>query len=180
MKSQTVFDARLAAAGLFATVGGSWIALLLGGTFDGTWLKGGFIAAGLGMLIITLLDRAAGHFFPASEETAVEEEAAALPPRKAKRRRKVQPDPEPAVEPVAAGPRIRVLIGSSCLEALAVALLVSYYSGSPLIALAVGVVAGALAIGVSVLLARKLAPSVVPDETPEAGGEEPTRLRDAA
>jgi Flp pilus assembly protein TadB len=157
--SESRFNSRIAVAGLFAAVGAVWALLLAGGSLDSTWLLAGFLAVGMGMLAINLIDRAAARFPPAEDAAEAGAEAEESTPEKPARRREAEVDVGEPEEAVAVGPRLRVLIGSSCLEALAVALIASYYSGSLVVSLMVGVVAGALAIGVSLLLARRLTPA---------------------
>jgi Flp pilus assembly protein TadB len=157
--SESRFDARLAAAGLFAAVAAVWALLLAGGSLDGTWLLAGFLAVGMGMLAINLIDRAAAHFAPTEDTAEAGDHAEEPPADKPSRRRQAEVDAEEPDQAAGVGPRLRLLIGSSCLEALAVALIVSYYSGSLVVSLMVGVIAGALAIAVSLLLARRLTPA---------------------
>jgi len=142
MNQGSAFDSRYGGAGLIAGVGLAWGLLAVSGGMDGSWLITGFLAAGLGFLLLGMVNRLIERFLPHSESSDE--------PHTAKPDEKDDGESPPA-------PRLRVLIGSCCLEALAVALFAAYYSGSLVISAAVGVIAAAVAIGVSFLLARKLA-----------------------
>jgi hypothetical protein len=155
MDAESAFKPAIAAAGLLAGVGAAWGLLFLDGSFDSDWMLAGFLAAGLGFLLVHLIDRARRRFAgPESEAEDAATEPATVPKPRGK-----EAAPAPSDEEAAPSPRLRVLVISSCLEAVAVALITSYYTESVVLSLAAGVVAGALAIGVSFLLARNLTPA---------------------
>lgn len=156
MKPESWFNRAIACAGLVAGVVLAWALLLVSGRLDGVWLLAGFMAIGMGVLVIGSIDRVLRR--------AAEPEAASRP---AQMRKPVRSDQEASAgAESAAAPRLKVLLVSSCLEAVAVALLASYYSGSMAIAAAAGVIAAGLAVGVSLLLARSLGAQ---EEAPHRG-----------
>jgi hypothetical protein len=118
--------------------------LLLTGSLDGDWVVAGILALGSGVMVVNVMGRVAPGAFRAN--------AAAGDPANSPR------DDAPAGGgPGPSNPRLRVLITSSCLEALSVALLCAYYLDSLLIAVSSGVAFGLLGIAVSLALARRLA-----------------------
>ena len=133
-----------AIAGLLTGVGTAWAALLLSGSLDGDWVLACVLALGSGVMVVNVMGRVAPGAFRA--------EATAGDLTKSPR------DHAPAGGgPGPSNPRLRVLVTSSCLEALSVALLCVYYLDSLLIALGSGVAFGMLGIAVSLALARRLA-----------------------
>lgn len=152
MDSEPAFSARLANAGLLAGVGLAWAALYVSGSLDDTWLLSGFLAAGLGVPIVDSIERMGRRLSRGS-----------APPEHERVGQKDDPSHEEdassdAVEKTP-GPRFWVLMVSACLEAVAIGLLAGYYSGSMIVLATAGLVAGVLAIGITLLLARPLSPA---------------------
>jgi hypothetical protein len=132
-----------AIAGLLTGVGTAWTVLLLTGRLDSDWLLAGILAGGFGVMALNAVHRVAPGAF-ALDASGRGEALAADTARS-------------GGESQAANPRLRVLVTSSCLEALSVALLCAYYLDSLLIAVSSGVAFGLLGIAVSLALARRLA-----------------------
>jgi hypothetical protein len=132
-----------AIAGLLTGVGTAWAVLLLTGSLESDWLLAGILALGSGVMVVKVMGRVAPGAFradaPANPANSPRDDAAA------------------GDDLVPSNPRLRVLITSSCLEALSVALLCAYYLDSLLIAVSSGVAFGLLGIAVSLALARRLA-----------------------
>jgi ABC-type antimicrobial peptide transport system permease subunit len=176
MNSESWLDTRFAGAGLVAGVGLAWALQLALGSFDRDWILAGFLAAGLGVFVLSVIGKLTARFLGAggdneSNETAVEEDD--------EEDDEVAEPTEDAEAPEGVGgPRLRVLLVSAWLEALAVALLAAYFSGNVIIALGAGVIAGVLAVGVSLFLARRLAPEAVEvEEAPAAAPKARKRSR---
>jgi hypothetical protein len=152
MPEESQIKRAFSVAGLLAGVGLAWALLLMDGSMDGDWLFAGFLALGLGVLALNAVDRLIWRIFAVGVE-----------------REKSGPVAKNSVsedEEATPAPRLRVLMISSGLEALAAALLAAHYTGSVVISVAAGVLTAGLAIAVSVLLARKLSPVSVtsPDQ----------------
>jgi hypothetical protein len=176
MRSAAWFDAKMAGAGLVGCVGGVWVALLVAGLLDETWLLTGFLAVGLGWPAISGMGRLWGG---AAESVEAEDEAPVgaktVAPREededeaeapVRARRAVEPDE--ADDAVPAGPRMAVLMAAACLEATAIGLLAGYLSGSFVVLLGAGLVAGVVAVGITLLLAKRLSPAAEPVVEDEA------------
>ena len=152
MRTRKTFDTRLANAGLLAGVGIVWALLLLQGDLNGTWLLAGFMTVGLGMLAIGAIERVAGRGSAgrgsagASSEDETEQPAGKEPDAAA----------DNGEAEVVTGPRTWVLMVASCLEASAIGLVAGHYSGSVIVLVAAGVIAGGVAVAISLLLARKM------------------------
>ena len=134
-----------AIAGLLTGVGTAWTMLLLTGSLDSDWLLAGIMAGGFGVMALNAVHRVAPGAF-ALDASGRGEALGADTARS-------------GGESQAANPRLRVLVVSACLEAVSVFLLCVYYVDDMLVATTAGVAFGVLAVGVSVLLARKLAAS---------------------
>ena len=134
-----------AIAGLLTGVGTAWTVLLLTGRLDSDWLLAGILAGGFGVMALNAVHRVAPGAF-ASDAPGRAEVLAADTARSGD-------------ESQAANPRLRVLVVSAGLEAVSVFLLCVYYVDDMLVATTGGAAFGVLAVGVSVLLARKLAAS---------------------
>jgi hypothetical protein len=131
-------------AGLFAGVGVAWVLLLLGGSFGTDWILAGFLAFGLGVLSLNAIDRLGQRISAARVES---------------------PGKEPLIENVAESsddeepapaPRLKVMLISSGLEALAAALLTLHFLGDVLVSLLLGLALGVVAVIVSLAVSRSL------------------------
>ena len=130
----------LAIAGLFTGVAAPWALLLATGGMDSDWLLAGALSIGLGLLAVNSIDRIAPGVFAARPAAADEAPAEA--------------DDAQATE--TEGPRLRVLVASSGLQALSIALLLTYFAGNVVISVTGGLAFGMLGLAVSALLARNL------------------------
>jgi hypothetical protein len=146
MKTEATFDAKVAGAGLVAVVGFALALLLVDGSLDRTWLLAGFLTLGLGALLVGLIDRLGGRFFP--ERVAVEDAVASA---------KSAAPAEDADEAV--GPRLRVFLLSSLMQGGSLGFIAAYFSGSLAVGVLIGLLVGTLSLAVSTLLARRLSPA---------------------
>jgi hypothetical protein len=158
MTEERSSTALFAVVGLLAPVIAAWVLLFAVDSLDSSWLLAGVLALGAGMMIVNVIQRIVpGVFVPAFAADEAEDEPMDLPEVKAIAA--VEEDDEDADIPA---PRLRVLIASSGLQGLSVALLTAYFMGDVAVSVAVGVIFGALGIGVSMLLARKLSAATDP------------------
>ncbi len=157
MRTRKTFDTRLANAGLLAGVGIVWALLLLQGDLNGTWLLAGFMTVGLGMLAIGAIERVAGRGF-AGRGSAGRGSAGASSEDETEQPAGKEPDAaaDNGEAEVVTGARTWVLMVASCLEASAIGLVAGHYSGSVIVLVAAGVIAGGVAVAISLLLARKM------------------------
>ncbi len=142
MKSGSTFDTRFAAAGLLAGVGLEWALLVVGGSLDGAWLLAGFMAMGLGVLLIKLIDGVSDKLF--SPPGRKEDDASGV----------AAGEGEAAPEP-----RLRVFVISSVMQGVSLGFLAAYFSDSVAVGVFIGLLVGTLALAVSTLLARRLSPT---------------------
>ena len=142
MKSGMAFDIRLADAGLLASVGLVWAALFVMGRLDGTWLLTGFLAAGLGVPFVGLIERVSRRMFTTTAPDAA----------KARDTRSHESTDKPE-------PRLRVLITSALMQAVSLGFIGAYFSGSPAVGVFIGLLVGTLSLAVATLLARRLSPA---------------------
>ena len=131
-------------AGLFAGVGVAWALLLLEGSFGGDWILAGFLAFGLGVLTLNVMDRVGQRISAAGVESA-EKNPVAM--NLAESSDAEQPEP---------APRLKVMLISSGLEALAAALLTHHFLGDVLESLLFGLALGVVAVAVSLVVSRSL------------------------
>jgi hypothetical protein len=150
MTEEKSSTALFAAAGLLAPVVAAWAALFALGSLDADWLLAGVLALGAGMLVVNVVQRFVPGVFGSVSEDEADAESPETPEASAE-----EEDEDSGI----AAPRLRVLIASSSLQGLSVGLLTAYFLGEVAVSVAVGLIFGALGIGVSMVLSRKLTPA---------------------
>jgi len=154
MTEEKSSTALFAVAGLLAPVVAAWAVLFALGSLDVDWLLAGVLALGAGMLAVNLIQRFAPGVFGSSEDNEAEGELAETPVVAAIEASGEEDDEGSEIP----APRLRVLIASSSLQGLSVALLTGYFLGEVAVSVAVGLIFAALGTGVSAVLSRRLAP----------------------